>query len=195
MKSYFLQLVAVVVAGWGIGLAVSPEPKAAVNFKTLPPAASVIQPKAAATRAAQAGPSWRNEFGNPISTVHITVGGVPLAGTYIGYEIPAPTQIVPGTVGRRDTRCWIAEVAGGGLSGQFSVTRIEKALGSPVWIGTAAVSADAIQGAFSGYQMPSGPQGNSFIMTGPDFNASGTSAFVGNPNAGGGGNITLSVSP
>lgn len=134
------------------------------------------------------------EFGTPI---HITVAGTPLAGSYTACEGHS------GSAHRRYWGCGFTNAAGD-ISGTVFVQRDEPDVqGNISWSFTAMIGPVASRpgGAFAGKNDPSGanfppwPLGGMSPMTGPDFNGSGTAAFVGTPAYGAGGTITVTVSP
>ena len=139
-------------------------------------------------------------FGVPI---HVQIGGGgPMGGSYVAQEIVAPgfdAFLVAG-VKVKTRRCWVVtfeSTTDPGVAGGVTVQRdIDPNTSAVTWSAQAAVGRNGA-GAFSGRVWPGYPNGLGmpFQLFGADFDCTGGSPFVGNPEFGGGGNISVTVSP
>lgn len=133
----------------------------------------------------------------PASTIHLQVGGTPMAGSYIAHENMAAGK-TPAVMDHGPRRVWTVTLQSNSdpnANGGVYVQRTVNPDGSITWLGGGAFGPIG-HGAFSGrVWSPEVTTANMFELSGTDFNCSGGSNFVGNPAWGGGGNLTLTVSP
>jgi hypothetical protein len=131
-----------------------------------------------------AGPS--ENFGTPI---HVTVAGAgPMSGSFTAYECRTDGS----------GRLWkvrLVSPANRGIQGLVLINRFVNPDASVTWYAEAGCGPAGGFGAHAGSNAPHGTQAGYIPLNGPDFHGSGSMAFVGSPAFGGGGNVTISVSP